>query len=126
MTTTDTKTEYVTDVEHEKDCRLKGDRDALFIDRIVHETQPAYFDSPDGEDLIWAGDEWTFEEFMEPHRLRCSGCDGFMYVHLTEDGAVIRLTRDNCPRYGRAYGHFTNYDRKPCEYCGYAGKGGAL
>lgn len=118
MTTTPT-TEYVTDVEHLVDCRRIDDRSALYLSRITHETQAAYFD--DGEKLICAPDsrEWEYEELMQPLQLRCQGCDQERYVAQDSYGDIVALTPENCPRNSRAYGHYINYDRKPCEYCGF-------
>lgn len=126
MTTTDNKTEYVTDVEHSVGCRSIDDRSALYLMRHIAQIQATYFDEPDGVSLICGPDDrhWEFEETLEPMKLCCSSCDAERYVAQDEHGDIVALTPERCLRYSRAYGHFANYDRKPCEYCGYAGRGG--
>ena len=122
--TTNTKPEYVTDVEHVMGCWKQHDRTALYLEREKRETQPPYFYEDDDGERIASGGKWVFEELLRPIRLRCSGCDASRYVAIDKYEDLVGLTPKTCPR-GYVDGHYTNYDGKPCEYCGYAGKGGA-
>ena len=126
--TTNTKPEYVTDVEHSVACRSIDDRKALYLIRCIAQTQAAYFNDSDGISSICEPEErqWEFEETLEPMKLFCSSCAAERYVAQDEDGNIIALTPKNCIRASSVYGHFRSYYDKPCEYCGYAGKGGAL
>lgn len=114
MTTT---TKYVTDVEHADDCRRKDDRSFLFVERLTREVQDAYFDKPDGEDLICVGEKWDLEELMEPVSLKCGDCFRGTYVIIDKHNDLVALTKENCPR--STYGHYMD---KPCPYCDYGAK----
>ena len=123
MTTTDTKNEYVTDVEHEADCY----KSSLYVIRNITQTVEPWIDTYDGENngeplAHIEGAEWKFEEQLGPLQLICSMCSARRYVATDVVDTLVALTPDNCPRH--MVHHITNY-RQPCEYCGYASKGGA-
>lgn len=118
---TETKTEYVTDVEHKPDC--DGKRNHLYLYRQRGEVSPALVYSDSDGEYIGAG-PWESDGDLAPVELGCDSCDAKRQVLIDKDDNVVAITRDNCPRSSLAYGHFTNYDRKPCEYCGYV-RGGA-
>lgn len=123
MTTTDTKTEYVTDVEHAPDC--KRDRSQLCLVReVIQVMTPEFLEDEDGKYISGDG-YWEYED-SDPVKLVCNSCEAKRYVVIDKQGNVIALTRDNCPRYSQAYGHFDNFDRKSCQYCGYVNKRGVL
>lgn len=119
--TTNTKPEYVTDVEHEKDC--DAGRDSLYLYRQIGQSMTTEVESDHDGEFICAAGEWNFGEELTPVTLMCSLCQAQRYIVIDMQDNVIALTRDNCPRSSRFYGHFRGYNDKPCEYCGYAGKG---
>lgn len=120
--TTKPKHEYILNIEHETGCNRKGDRTALFLRREIAESMDVYFASDEEGEYISADGRWTFEENLKPLMLRCSGCWGSRYLATDSGMNVIALTPDNCPRNSKAWGHATNWDRTPCEYCGHGAK----